>query len=48
VVRLWGLFEIASSYRQTVYLKRRCAACDRRQFETGSVLQAVAIDGPLH
>jgi len=26
-VRLWGLFEIASSYRQTVYLKRRRAGC---------------------
>jgi hypothetical protein len=27
VVRLWGLFEIASNYPQTVYLKRKRAGC---------------------
>jgi hypothetical protein len=38
VVRLWGLFEIASSYRQTVYLKRRragCASAARERFAGG-------------
>jgi len=48
-VRLWGLFEIAGNYRQTLYLKRERAACasaaiwDRQRFAGGRDRWPVAL-----